>query len=210
MDIGSIDAIVPAFNEEACIVGTVRMLLSNRFIGTVIVVNDGSSDDTGRLLDLLAVTERRVFAVHQSNTGKGGAIMNGLAHVSSNYVFLTDADTLIPTNSDGLGYLIAELEQGADAVGGIPASNLTGAGLLPHIRATVKIPMIALKRLFQQLAGGAPFLISGACGLFRTEVLRAVPFSDRTKVEDLDMTWTLVKAGYKVRQCPPSAPMAQI
>ena len=61
--------------------------------------------------------------------------------------------------------------------------------------------MIALKRTFQQVVGGAPFLISGACGLFRTEVLRKVPFSDRTKVEDLDMTWSLVEQGYKVRQC---------
>jgi cellulose synthase/poly-beta-1,6-N-acetylglucosamine synthase-like glycosyltransferase len=200
IDLGSIDVIVPAYNEEKCIVGTVRMLLANRFIGRVIVVNDGSSDGTGPLLDLLAATHHRVIAVHQPNSGKGGAIMNGLAHVSSNYVFLTDADTLVPADSDGLGYLIAELEQGADAVGGIPASNLNGAGLLPHIRATVKIPMIAVKRLFQQLAGGAPFLVSGACGLFRTEVLRAVPFSDRTKVEDLDLTWSLVKAGYTVKQ----------
>ncbi len=199
-EFGAIDAIVPAFNEQECIVGTVRMLLANRYIGRVIVVDDGSSDGTGRLIELLAATECRVIAVHQSNTGKGGAIMRGLAHVTSDYVFLTDADTLVPPDSDGLGYLISELELGADAVGGIPASNLTCAGLLPHIRATVKIPMIALKRLFQQAAGGAPFLISGACGLFRSEVLRLVPFSDRTKVEDLDLTWSLVERGYRVRQ----------
>ena len=60
--------------------------------------------------------------------------------------------------------------------------------------------MIIAKRTFQQILGGAPFLISGACGLFRTEVLREVGLSDRTKVEDLDLTWTLVERGYKVRQ----------
>ena len=100
----------------------------------------------------------------------------------------------------GSGYLLREIERGADACGGIPASSLAGAGLLPHIRATVKLPMIALKRTFQQVMGGAPFLISGACGLFRVEVLRAVPLSDRTNVEDLDLTWTLVSKGYRVRQ----------
>lgn len=199
-DYASIDAIIPAYNEEACIVASVRQLLANRYISRVIVVNDGSTDDTARLIDMLATSHPRLLAVHQANSGKGGAIMKGLDLVTSKYVFLTDADTLVPRNSDGLGHLIAELESGADAVGGIPASNLRGAGLLPHIRATVKVPMIALRRVFQQLTGGAPFLISGACGLFRTEVLRAVPFSDRTKVEDLDMTWSLVKAGYKVRQ----------
>lgn len=36
--------------------------------------------------------------------------------------------------------------------------------------------------------------------MFRTQVLREHGFSDRTKVEDLDLTWTLVANGYKVRQ----------
>ncbi|EIQ64543.1 polysaccharide metabolism [Shigella dysenteriae 225-75] len=74
------------------------------------------------------------------------------------------------------------------------------AGLLPHIRATVKLPMIVMKRTLQQLLGGAPFIISGACGMFRTDVLRKFGFSDRTKVEDLDLTWTLVANGYRIRQ----------
>jgi cellulose synthase/poly-beta-1,6-N-acetylglucosamine synthase-like glycosyltransferase len=65
----------------------------------------------------------------------------------------------------------------------------------------VKLPMIIAKRTFQQVMGGAPFLISGACGLFRADVLRDVGLSDRTLVEDLDLTWTLVERGYRVRQC---------
>lgn len=195
----SVDAIVPAFNEELCIVDAVERMLKCPYIARVIVVNDGSTDNTGELIASLASRDSRVIAVNQANTGKGGALMNGLNHATAPYVLLSDADTVLPVDSDGVGHLIAEIEGGADAVGGIPASNLVGAGLLPHIRATVKLPMIALKRTFQQVLGGAPFLISGACGLFRTEVLRSVPFSDRTKVEDLDMTWTLVSKGYVVR-----------
>ena len=197
---GCVDAIVPAYNEELCIVGSVRNLLANPYIGKLIVVNDGSTDNTKPLLDLLGAIHSRVIVVHQANTGKGGALMAGVARSEAPYVFLTDADTLLPPEGDGLGYMIAEMELGADAVGGIPSSNLTGAGLLPHIRATVKMPMIVIKRTFQQILGGSPFIVSGACGLFRTAVLRKVPFSDRTKVEDLDLTWSLVAQGYKVRQ----------
>lgn len=47
--------------------------------------------------------------------------------------------------------MLAEIERGADAVGGIPSTALKGAGLLPHIRATVKLPMIVMKRTLQQL-----------------------------------------------------------
>ena len=196
----SVDAIVAAFNEELCIVESVEGLLKNPYLNQVIVVNDGSSDNTATILNRLATKHKRLVVVHQQNTGKGGALMAGLARARARYVFLTDADTLLPPDDEGLGYMIAEMQRGADAVGGVPSSNLAGAGVLPHIRATVKLPMIVLKRMFQQIVGGAPFLISGACGMFRTEVLRKVPFSDRTKVEDLDLTWSLVSKGYRVRQ----------
>lgn len=197
----SVDALIPAYNEELCIEGSVMQLLKNPYFNRVIVVNDGSSDRTKEILDRLTAENPRVLAIHQTNTGKGGALMNGVRQSQAEFVFLTDADTWVPAQSDGLGYMLAEMDRGADAVGGIPSSNLQNAGLLPHIRATVKLPMIILKRSFQQLVGGAPFIISGACGLFRRSLLIRVPFSDRTKVEDLDLTWTLVSLGYKVRQC---------
>lgn len=197
----SVDAIIPAYNEEPCLEQSIRNLLLNPYIHRVICVNDGSTDATAEVLRRLrGDCGDRLVAINQKNTGKGGALMNGLSHVTTPQVFLTDADTYVSHRSKGLGYLLAEIERGADAVGGIPSSNLQGAGLLPYIRATVKLPMIALKRTFQQLLGGAPFIISGACGMFKTEVLRKHGFSDRTKVEDLDLTWTLVANGYKIRQ----------
>ena len=60
--------------------------------------------------------------------------------------------------------------------------------------------MICIKRTFQQILGGAPFIVSGACGMFRADVLREVGLTDRTNVEDLDLTWSLIAGGYKVRQ----------
>ena len=197
---GRIDAIVPAFNEEPCLEQTLRNLHANKYINRVICVNDGSTDGTGAALDRWAKVARKLVVVHQENSGKGGAIMNALQHVTAPYVFLTDADTYVPAKGYGLGHMLAELEDGADAVGGVPSSDLRGLGLLGYIRATVKLPMIVLKRSFQQILGGAPFIISGACGMFRTDVLREVGLSDRTKVEDLDLTWELVGRGYKVRQ----------
>lgn len=197
----SVDAIVPAFNEAPCLERALRNLLSNPYIHRVICVDDGSTDATPDVLARMSAQwGDRLVAVRQANTGKGGALMHGLSHATAAYVFLSDADTDVPFDKPGLGYMLAEMEAGADAVGGIPSSDLRSAGILPHIRATVKLPMIIVRRTFQQIVGGAPFIISGACGMFRTEVLRRHPFSDRTKVEDLDLTWTLVAHGYKVRQ----------
>lgn len=198
---GCIDVIVPAYNEGTCLAQSLENLLLNPYFCKVICVNDGSTDNTEAVMD--TVKQKwgdRFISVKQKNSGKGGAIMNGLSYVTCEYVFLTDADTYVPPDNNGIGYMLAEIECGADAVGGIPSTALGNAGLLPHIRATVKLPMIVMKRTLQQFLGGAPFIISGACGMFKTDVLRKFGLSDRTKVEDLDLTWTLVTNGYTIRQ----------
>lgn len=43
-------------------------------------------------------------------------------------VFLSDADTYVPPDQDGMGYMLAEIERGADAVGGIPSTALKARG----------------------------------------------------------------------------------
>ncbi|MDU7303994.1 MAG: glycosyltransferase family 2 protein [Escherichia coli] len=198
---GCIDAIIPAYNEGPCLAQSLDNLLRNPYFCRVICVNDGSMDNTEAVMaEVKRKWGDRFVAVTQKNTGKGGALMHGLKYATCDQVFLSDADTFVPPDNDGMGYMLAEIERGADAVGGIPSTALKGAGLLPHIRATVKLPMIVMKRTLQQLLGGAPFIISGACGMFRTDVLRKFGFSDRTKVEDLDLTWTLVANGYRIRQ----------
>ena len=196
---GYIDAIVPAYNEELCIEQTVKSLTVNPYFHRVIVVNDGSTDQTAAVLDRMTAFEPKLRIIHQQNTGKGGALMAGIRTSRAALVFLTDGDTLVP-NDDGLGYMLGEMKRGADAVGGVALSNLIGAGALPHIRASTKLACILLVRTFQQIVGGHPFLVSGACGLFKRKMLLAVPFSDRTKVEDLDLTWSLISKGYKIRQ----------
>lgn len=196
----SIDVIVPAYNEAPVIERSLINLLRNPYVRQVICVDDGSTDETAEVVARLMHRTPRLLLVSKANGGKGSAIMKGLERVSAKYVFLTDADTFVPFTDMGLGYMIAELDRGADAVGGVPSSDLRGGGLLGYVRASVKLPMIVVKRTFQQILGGAPFIISGACGMFRTEVLREVGLSDRTNVEDLDLTWTLVAGGYRVRQ----------
>jgi len=195
----SIDVIVPAFNEELVIARSLINLLRNPYVRRVICVDDGSTDATSEIVAQLMQQTPRLLLVSKDNGGKGSAIMKGLEFATAKYVFLTDADTYVPFKSRGLGYMLAELDRGADAVGGVPSSDLRGGGLLGYVRASVKLPMIVIKRTFQQILGGAPFIISGACGMFRADVLREVGVTDRTNVEDLDLTWSLVAAGYKVR-----------
>lgn len=196
----TIDALVPAFNEESRIELTVMDLLCNRYIRKIVCVDDGSTDSTGSILERLqAQFPDRLIVVKQENRGKAAAQNNGLKYIGTPFVFTTDADVRIP-DDEGIGYLITHLRNGAAAVDGVPGSDLSKAGLLPKMRASIKVAVIILRRCAMTAIGGGPFVISGSCGLYRTDVLKSLGIPDRTAVEDLDLTWTLVENGYKVSQ----------
>ena len=59
----------------------------------LILVNDGSRDDTRKLADELAASDPRIRAVHHSvNRGYGGALQSGFRAAAKEYVFYTDGD----------------------------------------------------------------------------------------------------------------------
>src|SRR6266581_2553924 len=70
-----VTVLIPAHNEESVIVETVKSVLSSDYPDLhIIVVNDGSADKTGELLDEHFSREPRVRIIHQINRGKAAAL----------------------------------------------------------------------------------------------------------------------------------------
>jgi glycosyltransferase involved in cell wall biosynthesis len=92
--------IMPAYNEEGAIreaVAEVRTsVLDTIDDARLIVVNDGSRDATGAILDELAAEDPRIRVIHKANGGHGPALMEGLSHADGEWVFLVDSDRQMP------------------------------------------------------------------------------------------------------------------
>ncbi len=59
----------------------------------ILIINDGSTDDTGRVADALAAEHPEVRAIHHpTNRGYGGALQTGFAEAAKDWVFYTDGD----------------------------------------------------------------------------------------------------------------------
>ena len=93
--------VMPAYNEQDCIEKVVynwTNFLKNRFPNdntTLIVINDGSKDNTKILLDKLEKEVTNLTVVNQKNGGHGNAVVNGYRKalaLDSQYVFQTDSD----------------------------------------------------------------------------------------------------------------------
>lgn len=91
-----LSVVMPVYNEEADIVDTLDRVLSVDLPSTiemeVIVVDDGSTDQTAELLD--RYSDHPLVFVHTSvlNLGKGTAVRTGLAHTSGDIVIIQDGD----------------------------------------------------------------------------------------------------------------------
>ena len=90
-----ISVVIAAYNEEKVIAQTLRTLLATEYNGEieVIVVDDGSRDQTSAEVERIAASEPRVRLFQQENRGKAHALQRGLAGAHNGVIVFIDADT---------------------------------------------------------------------------------------------------------------------
>ena len=93
----SLSVILPAHNEEEVIAGTVHDVVDTLTTWLpdfeVIVVDDGSQDRTGAILDTIAGADERVRIIHHPlNQGYGAALVSGFEAATKDLTFFMDSD----------------------------------------------------------------------------------------------------------------------
>lgn len=112
-----ISVIIPVLNEEETIQATIDELdlwFKSAMVGRryeIIVINDGSTDGTARLLESLSLERPWVrVAHHPYNIGRGQAVRTGLLHARGDYVVTIDAD--LSYEPSHIKLLVEPLERG--------------------------------------------------------------------------------------------------
>ncbi len=91
-----ISFIVPIYNVEKYIYQCVRSIMDQSYHNIeIILVNDGSPDKSGKIIDRLAKTDERIKVVHQKNAGVSAARNAGLAAAVGEYVLFIDGDDYV-------------------------------------------------------------------------------------------------------------------
>ena len=96
-----VSVLIAAYNEEKVIAATLRAVLASDHAGEieVLVVDDGSRDETSAEVEKIAQTDGRVRLVRQTNRGKAVALRRGLALLQHELVVFLDADTHLQTDT---------------------------------------------------------------------------------------------------------------
>ena len=121
MEYVSYSIVIPAYNESERIQESlekiVAFLAQQRWTAEVLVVNDGSRDNTAEVVRKFAARHRYIRLIENpGNRGKGYSVRNGMLQATGDYVLFTDADLSAPITE--APKLFSELEKGADVAFG--------------------------------------------------------------------------------------------
>lgn len=199
----SITLIMPAMNEGPVIESAIRSAMTLDYPNfEVIVVDDGSTDDTYeqacKLADEFGEHRLRVFT--QANRGKAGALNVGIAHARGELVLCSDADSRLSPES--LWRMARHFEDPAVSAVAGNVRVVNRHNPLTKLQALEYVEGLNLTRTAQALFG-CMMVIPGPCGMFRRSVLNAVGgYLSDTFAEDCDLTLRLVVAGGQIRYEP--------
>ncbi|MCB1338571.1 MAG: glycosyltransferase [Maritimibacter sp.] len=188
--------VIPAHNEEKSVRASIERVLKSDYDNfEVIVVDDGSTDDTFEEMQKASIDPRvKVFA--QLNRGKWGALNTAIRNTDAEVLVCIDADTHIMP--DALGHLVKHFFN--PRVGAVAGKVVVGnrVNLLTRLQALEYITSQNFDRRAQDMLNSM-IVVPGAIGAWRTEALREVGmYSGDTVTEDADITIAVNRAGYRI------------
>ncbi len=197
-----LSVIIAAYNEGKVIAKTLHSVLNTDYPGEieVLVVDDGSRDDTVAQVESLMAGDPRLRLLRQPNGGKSTALRQGLAEARHEMVVFLDADTLFEPAT--LGELIKPFIH--PLVGAVSGHAKVG-NLRTFAARCQSLEYICGFNLDRRAytAWNCITVVPGAISAFRKSAIQAAGgFSHDTLAEDTDLTLTLHRLGYKIEYAP--------
>lgn len=177
-----ISVIIPIYNAEAYLKRTFDCILQQTFADyEVILVDDGSTDRSGKLCDAMTQTDGRFRCIHKKNGGVSEARNLGLQHIRGEFVTFLDADDIVPP--DYLQVLSATLEKNHAQIAVCDVSILSGGREIR--RFACGCPLLSRQQALNRILSRKE-INSGPCAkLFRREILENLSFPPLKVYEDI-------------------------
>ena len=162
----------------------------------IIVVDDGSSDETRGVILKHFAAEPRVRLITQSNGGKWAALDHAISKVETEYMAILDADSLVDPMA--LRHIVQPFKD--PRIGGVAGTVEIGnrGNLLTTFQTLEYMYTQQVMRRAYEVFDGI-IVVPGAMGAWRVEAVRQSGLvSGDTITEDADLTIAVHRAGYKI------------
>lgn len=201
-----VSILMPAHNEGDILYDVVKEMTQLNYPSyEIILINDGSSDNTGEVLKNLCQQYDIVRVIDlKPNNGKANALYLGAIAAKGEILVCVDSDSYLDKNA--IRYMVSHFtnEHNGERVGAVtgnPRVRNRGS-LLGKLQLCEYASIISLIKRTQRVLGKV-MTVSGVCVAYRKRALMECDFWDRDMVtEDIAVTWKLEKNFWDVRYEP--------
>lgn len=201
-----VSILMPAHNESSILYPVIEQMVQLNYPNyEIIIINDGSTDDTAEVIRNLAAKYPIVRGIDlKPNCGKANALYLGLIASKGEILLGVDADSYLDKNA--IRYMVAHFvnENNGERVGAVtgnPRVRNRGS-LLGKLQLCEYASIISLIKRTQRVLGKV-MTVSGVCVAYRKRALVDCGFWDRDMMtEDIAVTWKLEKEFWDVRYEP--------
>ena len=201
-----VSILMPAHNESSILYPVIEQMVELNYPNyEIIIINDGSSDDTAEVIKNLTAKYPIVRGIDlKPNCGKANALYLGLIASKGEILVGVDADSYLDKNA--IRYLVSHFVnpnngERVGAVTGNPRVRNRGS-LLGKLQLCEYASIISLIKRTQRVLGKV-MTVSGVCVAYRKRALLDCGFWDRDMMtEDIAVTWKLEKKFWDVRYEP--------
>jgi cellulose synthase/poly-beta-1,6-N-acetylglucosamine synthase-like glycosyltransferase/spore germination protein YaaH/peptidoglycan/xylan/chitin deacetylase (PgdA/CDA1 family) len=198
VDSPGVSVVIAAYNEETVIARTIRSILDNGYPNLeIVVVDDGSKDQTLAVLYEAFGADARVRILTQPNGGKATALNHAIRESANNILVALDADTIFRRGT--IQRLVRHFAD--EKVGAVSGNARVGnrKGWLTRFQSIEYICGFNLDRRALDLLN-AITVVPGAVGAWRKDLIdRVGGFTGDTLAEDTDITLAIRRLGYRIR-----------
>lgn len=195
---GLISVIVPVYNVEKYIARCLESILRQTYENLeIIVVDDGATDESGKICEQFAAKDNRIKVIHKTNGGLSDARNVGMQYAEGDYITFVDSDDYLDENFAARLYGICVKEHVEIAI----CRYMRTARDFARGEQNSTVETFTNVQALEQMLYQKKYNMSACAKLYKRELFEGISFPKGELYEDVNTIYKVIERSRRVGYC---------
>ena len=193
-----VSIVVPIYNVSSFVELCVKSLMNQTYKDIeIILVDDGSADDSGQMCDRFSQTDSRIHVIHKKNGGLSDARNVGIDFAKGEYISFVDGDDTV--SYDYIEYMLHMLEETSSDLAICSLKKVSNQLVLQQgEKSSPTSQVFNCREALEEMLYARIFSCSACAKLYHRSLFEGIRFPLGKYSEDMFTTWKLIERSNRV------------